>query len=190
MKSKKQKFSARKTENKKPRNFTKEHMDKLAKTSAPKGDVEGVVTEKMLRELCPKKIRAALAKAKTPGQRADLLYAIEHGAYKQARIQYNELGDFLTKLETWFKQTLPKTKATGVTGKLARVEVKPKDIPKVEDWGKFYKHIASKKEFDLLNKAVNRAAVEERWTNDKQVPGVSKFRTQVVSLTSVKGLKK
>jgi len=160
----------------------------LAKEAAETANDATVIeiTDALLREVCPKALLARFKSAKTPAARADLLYAVEHAELKEARNALRDIDIFVTKLEQWFIQEF-KESQTGVTGKLGRVEVKNKEIATVEDWSKFYKHIAKKQEFDLLNKAINQKAIQERWGQEKEVPGVGKFIKKVISLTGVKG---
>lgn len=82
-------------------------------------------------------------------------------------------------------QTLPKSEATGVAGRVARATVVTKEVPQVEDWEAFYKHVKKTGEFDLLNRALNKSAVEERWDHGKKVPGVKAFTAVSVSLAKV-----
>ncbi len=166
--------------------MAKVNMKKEAAAANGSSDVETEITDALLRELCPKDILARFKAAKTPAARADLLYDLEREELKELRAEFNKLDNFITKLETWFVQEF-RDSQTGVTGKRGRVEVKNKEIGTVEDWTKFYKHVAKKNEFDLLNKAVNQKAIQERWEQNKKIPGVGKFIKKVISLTSVKG---
>ena len=88
-------------------------------------------------------------------------------------------------IEDHFVATLPVGESSGVQGYLARVQITDTPIPVVADWDKFYAHIRKAKAFELLNKAVNRKAVQERWDNKKQVPGVTAFHAKKVSCTKL-----
>lgn len=81
---------------------------------------------------------------------------------------------------------IPKSEATGIAGKTCRVAVVKKKVPKVADWDKFYAHIKKTGDFSLLNRAVNKTAVEERWEAKKVVPGVEAFDTVTLSLNQIK----
>lgn len=161
-------------------------MKKEARTANGEGNVEVKITDAFLREVCPDYILARFKAAKTPAARADLLLELDRNELKKKRDAFNSVDNFIKKLEAWFVQEF-RDDQRGVTGKQGRVEIKSKEIASVEDWAKFYKHIAARKEFDLLNKAVNQKAVQERWEQKKNIPGVGKFVKKVVSLTSVKG---
>lgn len=167
---------------------TKKKID-LAKEAAmvsAGAEVQDQITDAFLREICPKNVLARFKGAKTPAAKADLLFDLDRTELKALREAFKEMDNFLNKLEAWFVQEF-RDDQRGVTGKVGRVEIKSKEIASVEDWTKFYGHIAKKKEFDLLNKAVNQKAVQARWEENKQIPGVGKFVKKVVSLTAVKG---
>lgn len=88
-------------------------------------------------------------------------------------------------IEEHFISTLPVGESSGVQGYLARVQVTDSAVPVVADWDKFYAYIRKAKAFELLNKAVNRKAVQERWDDKKQVPGVTAFHAKRVSCTKL-----
>lgn len=161
----------------------------LAKEAEIANDVgeeeDKAITEDFLFELCPKELLTKYKKAKTPATRADFLYTVSKEELKKARDVFNTIDKFLTKLEQWFIENMEPGQ-TGVSGKIGRVEVKKKIIASAEDWDKFYAHIKKKGEFDLLNKAINQKAVGARWENGKEVPGLTRFEKNVISLTGVK----
>ncbi len=90
-------------------------------------------------------------------------------------------------VEEHFIQKLAADESSGVQGKKSRVQVTVSVIPVVDDWPVFYEHIRKTKSFELLNRAVNRAAVTERWDQKKQVPGVGTFHAKKVSCTKLGG---
>ena len=126
------------------------------------------------------------------GAAADLLYDM-----RQTRQQLNSLtaplDDLLAPavkaLEEHFVNTLKADESSGVQGKYSRVQVTPNDIPTVnpEGWPKLYAYIKRTGAFELLNRAVNREAVKERWRNKKQVPGVTIYHDKKVSCTKLSG---
>jgi hypothetical protein len=93
--------------------------------------------------------------------------------------------------EEHFIQRLAVGEASGVQGGRSRVQVTENVVPVVETssdgWTKLYAHIKKTGHFDLLNKALNRTAVQERWEQSKQVPGVGKFHAKKVSCTKLGG---
>ena len=124
------------------------------------------------------------------GAVADLLYDLRQMAKLVPSLDapFADLLDpKIKELEEHFIQTLNKGEASGVQGKHSRVQVTVTAVPVVEDWDKFYRHIAKTKSFELLNRAVNRASVQERWDAKKQVPGVGVFNAPKVSCTKLSG---
>jgi hypothetical protein len=81
--------------------------------------------------------------------------------------------------------TLPKSEASGVAGKLARVTVVTKPVPQVKDWEKFYKYVKKTDQFELLQRRLSDAAVKERWDAGKQVPGVESFNVVTLSVNKI-----
>lgn len=93
--------------------------------------------------------------------------------------------------EDHFIQTLAVGESSGVQGLKSRVQLTESAIPVIDEarggWKGLYDHIKKTGEFELLNKAINRAAVQERWDNKKNVPGVGKFIAKRVSCTKLGG---
>lgn len=122
----------------------------------------------------------------TVGAAVDLLFTT-----RQDRLALTHRADALKVHETALRDhlinTLPKSDASGAAGKLARAQIKTDKKPVVTDWDAFYGHIAKKKEFDLLNRAVNSKAVKTRWDNGKAVPGVGTFEVVKVSMERIGG---
>lgn len=121
---------------------------------------------------------------KTIGACADLLYETRRKRLaKQKEVEVLEAEE--TMLKEHIIATLPKSDASGVSGKVARVTVLSKDIPTVKDWSAFYKYILKNKAFELLQRRVSDAAVKERIESGKQVPGVEIFKAPTVSLNKL-----
>lgn len=118
---------------------------------------------------------------------ADLYYST-----REARLMLDRQATAAKEFESELKQHLidniPKSKATGIAGKVCRVSVETKPIPQVKDWDKFYAHIVKNKSkggFALLNRAVNAVAVKEIWESGKTVPGVDKFNAVTLSVNKL-----
>ena len=118
------------------------------------------------------------------GACADKLYEL-----RNKRLKIKKEVDILEEEEKALKlhiiNTLPKSEASGVAGKLARVSVGSKPVPQVVDWSKLYKHIKKTGEFDLLGRKASTAAVKERWEAGEEVPGVDHFNVVAVSMSKV-----
>lgn len=145
------------------------------------------VTDSLLFETCPKTFIKEFKKCKTAAKRADFLGQLDKSRLEVGKY-FKSINSFQNMLEEWFIQNLPMSDAKGITGQRSRVEIKKKDIATVmgDDWTTFYAHIKKTGAFELLNKAINQKAVQERWAQHKEVPGVTKFTRKVVSLTTVK----
>jgi hypothetical protein len=120
-----------------------------------------------------------------PGPTADLLYQT-----REARYAVNKVVEALEKQEAdcrdWLIANLKKGEAGGATGYMAYAEVYTEPTPQVEDWDKFYAYIARTKAWELLTRALGKAAIKERWDNKKEIPGVVAFNAVKVSITKKK----
>ena len=164
---------------------------------APNVDIvaEVVAAQKALRPAA-KRLAKALAGlgdrlANLPvGAAVDLLYALRQLGPTLGALTTpfdDVVKPAIKAVEDHFVNTLEKGDASGVQGHAARVQVTTSAVPTVTDWDKFYKYIGRTKSFELLNRAVNRTAVQERWDDHKQVPGVGVFNVPKVSCTRLKG---
>ena len=121
---------------------------------------------------------------KQMGACADRLFEL-----REKRLEEQKKVDAIESEEKAIKehiiQNLPKSEASGVAGKLARVTVITKAIPQVKDWESFYKHIKKTGDFDLLQKRLTETAVKERWENGKKIPGVESFNVVTLSINKV-----
>lgn len=148
----------------------------------------------------PKKTKAEKPKfvpPKKPANGVDQLYETREkrlGLDRESTVLKETEGN----LREWLIETIPKSDATGIAGKLARATVVTKVMPVPEDWSKIYKFIVDtymdhvKKKtgqqdgvFALLNKALNTSTVSEMWEAGKTVPGVGKFNAKAISLSKV-----
>ncbi len=163
--------------------------------TAPKVDISTEVAA-ATKALLPAAKRLAKAftgldpKALPIGAVSDLLYDMKQVSKLLGSLSapFSDVVDPAIKaFEEHFVQTLAVGEASGVQGKHSRSQVTESVVPAVEDWDKFYEHIRKKKEFELLNRAVNVKAVRERWDNKKQVPGVGKFHIKKISCTKLSG---
>jgi hypothetical protein len=76
---------------------------------------------------------------------------------------------------------------SAIGGALYSVTLRSNDKPTVTDWKKFYAYIKKNGAFELLERRVSSSAVEERWQDVKEVPGVGKFPVDKLSFTKLKG---
>lgn len=128
---------------------------------------------------------------------ADLLWKAQQSR-AEAQKAVDKIADEESDLKAWLIENLPKSDANGISGKLCRVTVVKKEVPRVENWPKFYENIvarytAHKKRkdgqedgaFALLQRRVGEAAVKEAWENGEGVMGVGKFTTTSLSINKV-----
>lgn len=152
-----------------------------------KGELLAMLAEEIMnnpagpgKKVVPFKIPASLPKV------VDMLYQT-----RQDRLNYDHKSAAMKVHERALREhlidTLPKSDSTGVAGRLALAQVKIEDTATVTDWEVFYKNLKKTGQFDLLNKALNRSAVKERWNAGKEVPGVGHFDNVKISLTKVGG---
>lgn len=163
--------------------------------SAPKIDLAPEV-QAAAKALSPavarlRKALAALRLDTVPlGSLADLLYDLNGLGRLLSTLSApfdDLLGPKCKEIEDHFVAQLSVGESSGVQGRYSRVQVAESVVPTVEDWEKFYAYIGKNKAFELLNRAVNRKAVQERWDVKKQVPGVGRFHVKKVSCTKLGG---
>ena len=120
----------------------------------------------------------------TVAECADLLWVV-----REERLFADKTAAKLKEREEAIKahliETLPKSEATGVAGRLARVSIVNKIVPQVKDWAKLYAYIAKTKSWELLQRRVGEGAVRERWDAGKEIPGVEHFTAVTVSINKV-----
>jgi hypothetical protein len=122
---------------------------------------------------------------KTVAACADKLWKI-----RESRLAQQKIADELEKEEKALKahiiENLPKSEASGISGKIANVAIRMKEVAQVKDWEAFYKYVKKTGSFELLQKRLNDSAILERVENGKPVPGVGSFNVVTLSLTKVK----
>jgi len=125
---------------------------------------------------------------------ADLLWQAQERK-KVAQAAVDTIAAEESDLKAWLIETLPKSNAAGVTGKLCRVTVVKKEVPRAESWPKVYASIVSqyqshmrKKDgqqdgaFALLQRRLGEGAVKEAWEAGLSIDGVGKFTAVTLSI--------
>jgi len=120
----------------------------------------------------------------TLGKCADRLYKLKELA-SEKRKELEVLEEEASAIREHIIETLPKSDASGVSGKFAHVKVVTSTVPTVKDWDSFYAYIHKHKSYELLNRKPTAAAIQERWDAGKEIPGVERFNVVKVSLTKV-----
>jgi hypothetical protein len=130
------------------------------------------------------------------------LAADEFFKLREQRRAVQKEADRLQELETAMKMhlidELPKANSSGIAGKLVRISLVKKDVPRAEDWSKVYANIvdeyqrhAKKKDgqqdgaFALLQRRLGEAAVQEAWAAGKAIDGVGKFTITDLSVSAL-----
>ena len=121
---------------------------------------------------------------KTLGACADRLYNLRARRMEEQK-KVDVIGDEEKALKQHIIDTLPKSHASGVAGRVARVSVVTKIVPQVDDWPALYKYISRTKSWDLLQRRVSPPAVKARWDDHKAVPGVGEFTVVDVSINKL-----
>lgn len=123
---------------------------------------------------------------KTLAACADRLYVLRQQRLEVSR-KVEEMAVEERALKEHLINMLPKSEATGVAGKVARVRITVKDIPTLEDAAALKKYIKRYGAADLLvvKESLDTKAVRERWKDGKAIPGVGVFHAVDVSCTKI-----
>ena len=121
---------------------------------------------------------------KALGACADKLFELRNKRLAEQK-KVDEIAAEETALKNHIIENLPKSEASGVAGKLARVTVVTKQVPQVKDWDAFYKYVKKTGSFDLMQQRLIDGAIKERWEAGKEVPGVGHFNAVSVSINKV-----
>lgn len=121
---------------------------------------------------------------KTLAACADKLYETREKRLELSR-KVAELEEIEKRIKEHLIAQLPEQDASGVAGKTCRISLVHKQVPYAKDWNDIYKHIKKTGHFDLLGRRLNSKAVEERWENGEDVPGVETYTTTTVSINKI-----
>ena len=120
---------------------------------------------------------------------ADLLYETQQERYALQRA-VDTLSAREAALREHLIQHLPKSDATGVAGKTARVTIVTKQVVSVTDFPAYFDFVVRSYKKNpgalaLIQRRVGDAAVKELWAAQKDVPGVTPLNVPTVSVTKV-----
>lgn len=122
---------------------------------------------------------------KTMAECADLAYELREERYRIQR-EAAEVGKKEALLREHIIKNLPKSQASGVSGKVANAKVEVDTVPMFTDKAKFLAYVKKTGDFDLMTTGMNASAVKARWENKKKVPGIGETQIVKLSLTKVK----
>lgn len=126
----------------------------------------------------------AITKYKTLGKAIDALFDKKQELSKLVNDpKITKTKGEVTELEEHVFALLRKQKALGGAGTKAKVTITESNVPVVQDWDNFYRHIQETGDFDLLGRSLKVPAVRERWDDHKEVPGVGVFVKTKLSVT-------
>ena len=115
---------------------------------------------------------------------ADALYTI-----RAERLVLQRAAEALSTNEGLLREyiiaNLPKSQATGISGKVANAKIERKEVPQIVDKAALQKYIKRTGAFELLQNRLSESAVLERWADKKTVPGVEAFTVLKVSCTKI-----
>lgn len=113
---------------------------------------------------------------------------------REARLAKEREAAVLQKEESACREylinSLPKSQASGISGKLARVLVEDKEIIVMEDWPAFYEYMRKNSAknpgvWSMMQRRVNEAAIREVLDAGKPVPGAKKGTVPVLRLNKL-----
>lgn len=118
------------------------------------------------------------------GECADLLYSLR-AARTEAQKATDQIDARFKALQEYVIETLPKSNASGIAGKLARVQSTVSEVPQVQDWALLHRHIQETGAFELMQRRLSDSAIKERWESGASVPGVGSFQAVKLSITKL-----
>lgn len=119
---------------------------------------------------------------KTLGGCVDQMYRLRE-VRRKLEAEIDELKREEKAIENYLVDTLPKSDATGIQGKIAKGRLASKAIPTPRDWEAIYAYIHRQKAFHLLQRRLATSAVGEILENGGVVPGVEIFHQISMSIT-------
>lgn len=90
-----------------------------------------------------------------------------------------------TRLTNHIIDNLDKRDEGGAVGKRFKAVIRQETVPQVVNWPEFYAFVKKKDAFDLLNRAINKAAFKERMEQGVKVPGTDTFTALKLSVTKL-----
>jgi hypothetical protein len=167
------------------------NLKKLLKKSVKKAR-KGESFEKLTPADLPKGLKTTregeFILPKQPAECADLLYAV-----REERLAFQRRADRLKEAETalsdWFIENLPRSSATGVAGKRARVQIETRPIPVVDGeagWSRLHEYIVKNDAWELLQKRLGEGAAKELLdAGEGGKAGLTVFQAKKVSCTKI-----
>lgn len=119
---------------------------------------------------------------KTIGEAIDQLYGMREARLDLSK-KVDEMKSQEAALSEYITTQFEKSKIDGAKGDIATAAIKRSVSAKVEDWDKFVGYVVKNKAFDLLHRRVTVEAAKARWTEGKEIPGVSQIPVESLSVS-------
>jgi len=103
-----------------------------------------------------------------------------------AKHEMDELEKIERGLKSKLIDTLKAAAISSIGGKQVKAELKLKKRPAVENWSELYAHIKKTGDFDLLQKRLTDSAVEARWEDKQDIPGVYAMEVDDLAYSEIK----
>ena len=114
----------------------------------------------------------------------DLYYTTRQQRLETQR-RVDELQEQESALKAYIIESLSGQDSKGISGLAARVEVKEKERPAIDDWDTFMQHVAASGEYELIQRRLSDAAIKERWEQGEAVPGTKRITVKELSVHKV-----
>lgn len=95
------------------------------------------------------------------------------------------LEDKEKKLKAKLIAAMKEAKMTSGKGQKYGANYTSKDMPTAGDWPKIYAWIAANDAFDILHKRLTTTAIEARWEDGVEIPGIVKLPVDEINMTTV-----
>lgn len=113
--------------------------------------------------------------------------ADEFYAAQRVRLELDKKAEEAKKVESFLREQIlaymAQEKVFNIGSATVQVNRHLKPKPSVKDWNMLYQYITNTGSFDLLHKRVTEKAVELRWEDGQEVPGVEKFIVEKLTVT-------
>ena len=117
------------------------------------------------------------------GQCADLYHEVNALRLAMQK-EVDAVAERANEIKQHIIDTLPKGD-TGASGERYRAQVVVKEVPRVDDWHKFWDYVIAHRATDLLHRRISDKAVRETWEAGEEIPGVSTFNVVDLSITKI-----
>ena len=102
---------------------------------------------------------------------------------KQREVDKLEVEEKKLKAEIIAALNAANTRAVG--GQLVTLTLKRKLVATARDWQRIYEYIVATGSWDILQKRLTQTAVDLRWEEGVEIPGIEKFPVDELSISEV-----